>query len=406
MTSTNNLRQKRVLLGVTGGIAAYKSAELVRRLQDEGADVRIIMTKSATEFVKPLTFQALSSYPIHTELLDPSAEAAMGHIELARWADVFVIAPASANTIAKLMHGEADDLLSTVVLACRAPLVVVPAMNQAMWANAATQANMKILQDRQINILGPDSGVQACGDIGEGRMLSVPDIVTQLNDTFSNKALSGKHVVITAGPTREAIDPVRYISNHSSGKMGYALAQAALEAGAAVSLISGPTQLTPPERATTVNVKSALDMHAATSEACKDADIFIACAAVADYRPADIAESKIKKNDDTMSISLVKNPDILADISINKTSLFTVGFAAETNDMIKHATGKLERKNLNMIIANKVGSGLATGFNSDENAAEVLYQTGSEVTQTSFPQNSKSLLAKQLISFIADKVSA
>lgn len=398
----NLLRQKRILLGITGGIAAYKSAELIRRLQDQGADVRIIMTPAAMEFVKPLTYQALSSYPIHTDLLDPNAEAAMGHIELARWADVFIIAPATANTIAQIVHGEANDLLTTVVLASKAPLVITPAMNQAMWANAATQANIQTLRERNIHILGPDSGSQACGDVGEGRMLDVADIVEQLGALFNNKQLAGKHVVITAGPTREAIDPVRYISNHSSGKMGYALAQAALEAGAAVTLISGPSRLTPPERANTLAVNTALQMHKAAIQACEDADIFIACAAVADYRPVDIADTKIKKNDDEMTIKLVKNPDILMDISHNNPALFTVGFAAETDDLIKHASSKLEKKKLNIIIANTVGSDTTTGFNADENAVEVLHKTNNAVEQHSFAQCSKTTLAKQLITFIAE----
>lgn len=401
----NLLKQKRILLGVSGGIAAYKSAELIRRLQDAGAQVRIVMTKSAMGFVQPLTYQALSSFPVHTDLLDPEAEAAMGHIELARWADVFVIAPATANTIAQIVHGEATDLLTTVVLANRAPLVVVPAMNQAMWANAATQANMATLRDRQITVLGPGSGSQACGDVGEGRMLDVPDIITQLSETFKNDQLAGKHIVITAGPTREAIDPVRFISNHSSGKMGYALAQAALEAGAAVSLISGPTKLPPPERAETIHVTSALEMHEASMSACEEADIFIACAAVADYRPVNIAEQKIKKNDEEMHIRLTKNPDILADVSQRFDQLYTVGFAAETNDMIKHASGKLERKKLNMIIANQVGNGSDTGFNTDENAVEVLFKQSEVLQQQSFAQCSKTTLAKQLIHFIAGKIS-
>ncbi|HET8705748.1 MAG TPA: bifunctional phosphopantothenoylcysteine decarboxylase/phosphopantothenate--cysteine ligase CoaBC, partial [Pseudomonadales bacterium] len=319
------LLQKHVVLGVTGGIAAYKSAEIIRRLRDQGAEVRVVMTAAAQQFITPLTLQALSGEPVHTDLLDPAAEAAMGHIELARWADVILVAPASADFLARVVVGRGDDLLTTLCLATKAPLVFAPAMNQQMWAAAATQANIQTLQTRGVKLIGPASGSQACGDVGLGRMVEPTDIVQQLPTCFDSGVLSGKKVVITAGPTREALDPVRFITNHSSGKMGFAIAEAAREAGAAVTLISGPVNLPTPDRVKRVNVVSAQDMLNASLEAVKEADIFIATAAVADYRPAQIAKQKIKKSGDELTIQLVKNPDIVATIAALPNKPFTVG---------------------------------------------------------------------------------
>ncbi len=396
-TTSFSLTHKRILLGVTGGIAAYKSAELIRRLQDHGADVRVVMTRGAEEFITPLTLQALSGNPVHNSLLDPEAEAAMGHIELSRWADLILIAPASANFMARLAQGKGDDLLTTVCLASAAPLAIAPAMNQGMWLNQATQDNLKCIEQRKIAVFGPAEGSQACGDVGPGRMLEPADIAERACGLFQSGSLSGKKVVITAGPTREAIDPVRYISNHSSGKMGYALAQAATEAGANVILISGPTALTAPEHAETKHVISAQEMHNASIAAASDCDIFIAAAAVADYRPITIATQKIKKTDsDSMSIEMTKNPDIVADVAGLSPKPYTVGFAAETQDLIGYARSKLEKKNLDLIIANDV-SQAGIGFNSDENAVVVLTAT----TKDTFTQRNKQQLARDLIAEIA-----
>jgi len=309
----NHLRNKQILVGITGGIAAYKAAELVRRLQEDGASVRVVMTKAATEFITPLTLQALSGNPVHLDLLDAEAEAGMGHIELARWADVVVVAPASADFIARLVAGRADDLLTAICLATPAPLALAPAMNQQMWKHPATQENCRKLQDRGISLLGPETGLQACGDVGYGRMRELTDLKKDLNDLFPSGILAVIRVVITAGPTQEAIDPVRYLTNHSSGKMGYALAEAAQDAGASVCLISGPTHLAAPERVRLTPVVSALEMHEQALKETQDCDIFIAAAAVADYRPAEVAREKIKKQaSGDFSIRLVKNPDIVA----------------------------------------------------------------------------------------------
>lgn len=393
----DRLVNKRILLGVTGGIAAYKSADLVRRLQDAGADVRVVMTKSACEFITPLTMQALSGHPVHTDLLDPEAEAAMGHIELARWADLVLIAPASANFMARLAHGHGSDLLSTVCLATGAPIAIAPAMNQQMWADAATQRNLLMLQEKGVQVFGPASGSQACGDVGAGRMLEPMEIVQAAANVFEYQLLTGKHVVITAGPTREAIDPVRYITNKSSGKMGFAIAELAAEAGARVTLIAGPVNLPTPARVTRIDVIRAQDMYDACMEVVgQGCDIFIATAAVADYRPVVTADHKIKKSTEEVHLTLVKNPDIVAAVAGHDKRPFTVGFAAETRDVVEYATAKLTNKNLDMIATNDV-SGPNVGFNSDNNALTVIWPGGHKV----LPLASKRQIAKQLIELIA-----
>ena len=396
----HRLRNKRILLGISGGIAAYKSAELVRALTGAGCDVRVVMTQGAKEFITPLTLQALSGNPVHHSLLDPEAEAGMGHIELAKWADFILVAPASANFIARLAAGMGDDLLTTLCLASIAPLAIAPAMNQAMWLDASTQANIKKIQSvKSIQIWGPDQGQQACGDVGPGRMIEPINLAQLLAQQFESKALSGKTVLITAGPTREAIDPVRYISNHSSGKMGYALATAAQEAGAQVVIISGPVQIPPPDRVQVISVESAQQMLEAVEAKLADTDIFIGAAAVADYRPANLATQKIKKNNDEMAIHLVKNPDIIALVAAKSDKPFTVGFAAETQDVLSYARGKLEKKNLDMIIANDV-SNKEIGFNSDDNAIIVIEKD----QEKEYPQASKYQLAQQIISHITNKL--
>ncbi|WP_439135420.1 bifunctional phosphopantothenoylcysteine decarboxylase/phosphopantothenate--cysteine ligase CoaBC [Pseudomaricurvus sp.] len=397
----SSLTNKQILLGVTGGIAAYKSAELIRRLQDQGANVRVIMTAAAQEFITPLTLQALSGNPVHTTLLDPEAEAGMGHIELARWADLLLVAPASADFIARLVNGKGDDLLTTVCLATAAPICLAPAMNQGMWHSPATQDNLAKLSQRKIVCFGPAEGSQACGDVGPGRMLEPTELANLTARQFVHGELSGKSVVITAGPTREAIDPVRYISNHSSGKMGYALAQAAIEAGAKVTLISGPTNLAPPERCHYIGIESAQEMYDASMRTLSDCDLFIAAAAVADYRPASAAEQKIKKTgQDTMTIEMVKNPDIVTAVAASQPRPMTVGFAAETQDVVGYARGKLERKNLDVVIANDV-SQAGIGFNSDDNAVTIVWPGSEE----SLSQRSKAQLARELIERLADKLS-
>jgi len=397
----NRLTNKRVLLGVTGGIAAYKSAELIRRLQDEGADVRVIMTQGAREFITPLTLQALSGHPVHQELLDAETESVMGHIELARWADLLLVAPATADFMARLVAGRGDDLLTAVCLAADSPVAIAPAMNQAMWGKASTQQNIQNLRAADILIMEPDEGIQACGEIGVGRLMDVPDIVAMACGVFQTGALQGRHVIITAGPTREAIDPVRFISNHSSGKQGYALAEAAVEAGASVTLVSGPTSLGPPERVNCIQVESAREMLAAVLAHTSDADIFIGVAAVADYRPAAAAEQKMKKQDEAgMTLQLVQNPDILKTVAQQENRPFTVGFAAETEKLIEHATAKLHRKQLDMIIANNV-SNSDIGFNADDNET-VIITTGATVT---LEKMSKTSLARHLIQAIATAAS-
>lgn len=404
----NSLTNRRILVGISGGIAAYKSAELVRELVRAGADVRVVMTAGAMEFITPLTLQALSGHPVHHALLDPEAEAGMGHIELARWADAIVIAPASANLISRLAQGMGNDLLTTLVLAAQSPLLIAPAMNQAMWSAASTQSNLEKLQQLftdRLTLIGPAAGSQACGDIGLGRMEEPTIIAQAVADCFESLGLAGKKVVITAGPTREAIDPVRYISNHSSGKMGYALAAAARDAGAQVILISGPVQLACPDRVECISVVSADNMLAASQSAAVDADIVIAAAAVADYRPKSLADQKIKKSTDEISLELVKNPDIVATIAAlpqpERPSL-VVGFAAETQQVEAYALGKLERKNLDMIIANDV-SDTEIGFNSDDNAVTAYWGKSDHQRQT-FKRTNKNTLAVALMSTIAEQL--
>lgn len=343
---TASLANRQVLLGITGGIAAYKAAELVRRLQDCGAVVRVIMTPAAIEFITPLTLQALSGHPVHTTLLDPEAEAGMGHIELARWADVLLVAPASADFMARLAQGQANDLLTAVCLATRAPVCLAPAMNQGMWRNPATRANAEQLTARGIALWGPAEGVQACGDVGFGRMLEVDALLQKLAARFETGLLAGKRVLITAGPTREALDPVRYISNYSSGKMGFALAQACVDAGALTTVIAGPVALSTPVRVQRKDVVSAQDMFNAVMAEIDTTDIIIATAAVADYRPSVVAAEKIKKQtSDTMTLELVKNPDIIASVAALERRPFTVGFAAETQHVEQYAHEKMQRKN-------------------------------------------------------------
>lgn len=397
----SSLTNKRILLGVTGGIAAYKSAELIRRLKDAGAEVQVVMTTAAQEFITPLTLQALSGNPVHTDLLDPKAEAGMGHIQLARWADLLLVAPATADFIARLGQGMANDLLTSICLATNAPLAIAPAMNQGMWNNSATQANLQVLQDRGVLVLGPDSGSQACGEIGMGRMLDVDDLVVATANLFLTGSLSGKTLVITAGATREAIDPVRYLSNHSSGKMGYALAQAAVEAGAKVKLISGPTHLACPDRVERIDVVSAQDMFDACHAAVANCDIFIGAAAVADYRPASISSEKIKKDQqDSLNLQLIKNSDILASIAkLPNRPRFVMGFAAETQQLVEYAQEKLYKKNLDMIAANNVSSP-EIGFNSDDNQITLI--TATQVQE--LPRASKMALAQMIIARIAEEI--
>ena len=404
------LTNKRILLGVTGGIAAYKSADAVRRLRDAGAEVRVIMTSSATEFITPLTLQAVSGHPVCRHLLDTDpglrhagagAEASgMGHIELARWADAVLVAPASANFLARLAQGRADDLLSAVCLATEAPVAVAPAMNRQMWSNAATQANIAAIGKNGVKIFGPAEGSQACGEVGPGRMLEPAELVTRMSELFATGALDGLTVLVTAGPTWEAIDPVRGLTNRSSGKMGYAVAQAAAEAGARVALVSGPTTLADPERVQTIRVTSAQEMHDAVHARAGSADIFIGVAAVADYRPEHVADKKMKKDDEKISLDLVRNPDILASVAALKPAPFTVGFAAETEDVERHARRKLENKNLDLVAANRVGADL--GFESEENSLLLIEREG----VTPLPTRPKEQLARALVQHIAMKYHA
>jgi phosphopantothenoylcysteine decarboxylase/phosphopantothenate--cysteine ligase, prokaryotic len=390
-----SLRNKRLILGLSGGIAAYKAAELCRLLVKDGAEVKVVMTPGAQSFITPLTMQALSGQRVHTDLLDVEAEAAMGHIELARWADLIVVAPASASFIARLANGEASDLLSTLCLARRGPLAIAPAMNQAMWHNAATQANLQTLRERGVTIWGPDSGAQACGDVGLGRMLEPSALLALAQSSFESGLLAGKKVTLTAGPTREALDPVRYLSNHSSGKMGYALAEAAAEAGADVTLVTGPTALEAPERVKTIKVESAEDML----QACQahPADIFIGVAAVADYRPAAPAAHKIKKSQDTLTLTLVRNPDILATMAASSPKPFCVGFAAETQDLARYARGKLEAKGLDLVFANDASA----TFGNDEAEVLALWRDG----ETLLERASKTQLAREMIRLISSRLA-
>ena len=389
------LQDKKIVLGISGGIAAYKTPDLVRRLKDLGADIRVVMTEGAKAFITPLTLQAVSGNHVSDSLLDSQAELAMGHIELAKWADLIIIAPATADIIARINAGMANDLLSTLCLATNAPIAIAPAMNQQMWHAQATQANIKNLHHRGLNIWGPGAGEQACGDIGLGRLLDVPDLVALCSDFFAEKYLAGQHWVITAGPTREAIDPVRYISNHSSGKMGYAIAHAAICAGARVTLISGPVNLPPPFGCELISVISATEMHNAALQKASQSTTFVACAAVADYRVADISSEKIKKDNEHMQLALVKNQDIVADVAQLTHKPFIVGFAAETQNVEQYARGKLTRKNLDLIAANDVAKE-GQGFNCDDNTL-TLY---SAFDKTEIPLANKSIVAKALVSLI------
>ncbi len=392
-----------VVLGISGGIAAYKTPDLVRRLRERGAEVQIVMTKSAEEFVTETALQAVSGRPLRSNLWDKEAEAAMSHIELARWADLVLIAPATAEVMARLVSGAAPDLLSTICLATQSPIALAPAMNQAMWRNAATQSNREVLEERGIHILGPDVGSQACGETGAGRMLKPDDIAAAVSGILARGntgLLEDRRVVLTAGPTREPIDPVRYITNRSSGKMGYALARAAALQGARVTLISGPVNLPEPADVEVVRVETAEEMYKATHDAIGGADIFIAAAAVADYRPASAAAQKIKKKQTEMSIELVRCPDILASIAALDQAPFTVGFAAETDNVLAYARGKLENKMLSMIVANRVGRDC--GFDSDDNTVTALWADG----ERHFPTASKIELAGRLIALIAERFDA
>ncbi|WP_130804294.1 bifunctional phosphopantothenoylcysteine decarboxylase/phosphopantothenate--cysteine ligase CoaBC [Acinetobacter ihumii] len=402
---------KNIILAVTGGIAAYKSAIIVRRLKDYGFNVRVVMTHGAQAFITPLTFQALSGNPVHTELLDPEAEAGMGHIELARWADLVLVAPASCDTLAKFAHGLADDLLSTLYLATKAPVWVAPAMNQQMWAAKATQRNLQMLVEDGVHVIMPDAGSQACGDVGLGRMPEPEQLAYQVREYFHKAQraiaekfglLAGKHVVITAGPTREAIDPVRYISNHSTGKMGFSLAAACYAAGAKVTLIAGPVTLDTPNGVKRVNVASAVQMLDASLQTLNEGcDIFIATAAVADYRVAQVAEQKIKKSGDELDVSLVKNPDIVATIAQQQQRPFMVGFAAETQNVEEYAAGKLVAKKLDMIACNDV-SRKDIGFASDENAMTVFFAQSYHMKKRELEKASKQEISQQLVEAIAD----
>ncbi len=390
-TKTTALQQKRILLGVTGGIAAYKSADLVRRLREAGAEVQVVMTENAQQFITALTLQAVSGQPVRSHLFDSTAEAAMGHIELARWADLILIAPASADFIARLSGGRANDLLTTLCLATQAPIAVAPAMNQVMWKNTLTQKNAQVLRKQKIQILGPGEGSQACGEFGPGRMLEPAEIVKAVSAFFKTGLLAGLRVLITAGPTQEAIDPVRYLTNASSGKMGYALAEAALLAGAAVTLVSGPVHLTASEQIKRIPVVTAEEMYQAVLREVKSCDLFLSVAAVADYRCKKIAAQKIHKAAATLSLELERTADVVAEVAKLKKRPFIVGFAAETENLLARAKEKRKRKGMDVIIANRVGAG--EGFESDENAVTVLWGEQAK----NFPRASKQKLARQLI---------
>ncbi len=388
---------RRILLGVTGGIAAYKAAELVRRLRERGAEVQVVMTEGAQRFVTPLTFQALSGRPVRTELWDEAAEAAMGHIELARWAELVLVAPASADFLARLTGGRADDLLTTLCLATDAPVWVAPAMNRVMWANAATQANVAALDARGVRLLGPASGDQACGEIGPGRMLEAEELARAVYAAEFAGPLSGLKVVISAGPTREPLDPVRFISNRSSGKMGFAVAAAARDAGAEVTLVSGPVTLPSPAGVHRIDVETAEQMYLAVHAAVADADIYIGAAAVADYTPTRCAKDKIKKTSECLELSLQRAPDILASVAALERRPFTIGFAAETTDVEKHARDKLTRKRLDLIAANEVGADRA--FDREDNALLVLWAGG----RRELALKSKTDLAREFVALVAER---
>ena len=394
------LQGRKVLLGVTGSIAAYKSPDIVRRLKEQGAEVRVVLTASAEKLVSPTVFQAVSGEPVRGDIWDEKAEAAMGHIELAKWADIILIAPATANVIAQLAGGTADNLLTTLVLASDAQLALAPSMNQAMWADSATQANCDLLRKRQALFIGPAAGEQACGDVGPGRMSEPADIVNRLKRGGADGALEGLKVVITAGPTREPIDPVRFVSNRSSGKMGFAMAKAAAEAGARVTLVAGPVNLATPSGVERIDAETTQQMFDSTMAKIGNADIYIGAAAISDYRPQQAAPQKIKKSADTFELVMVKSPDLLASIAALNDAPFTVGFAAETEKLEEHATIKLERKKLDMIIGNLVGANLC--FDADDNEVLVLWPGGRQP----FPKLSKQELARQLVDSIASRYRA
>jgi phosphopantothenoylcysteine decarboxylase/phosphopantothenate--cysteine ligase len=394
---TSALANLRILLGVSGGIAAYKSAELVRRLRDAGADVRVVLTENAARFVTPLTFQALSGQPVRSGLWDEAAEAAMGHIELARWAQRILIAPASADLIARLAHGFADDLLTTLCLASAAPVALAPAMNQQMWAHAATQANVTTLRERGVDLLGPASGSQACGEFGAGRLLEADSIVAEIAALHGPQRLAGVRVLVSAGPTYEDIDPVRFIGNRSSGRMGFAVARAAAEQGAQVHLVAGPVHLPTPNGVTRSDVRSARDMRAAVMQQIPQSDIFISAAAVGDYRPGEVSAHKLKKKGAALTLTLDENPDILAEIAALPRRPMLVGFAAETDNLEAYARAKLTRKKLDLIAANQVGTDL--GFDCADNALTLFWADGSE----DLGRADKPVLARRLVARIADR---
>ncbi|MDA0687258.1 MAG: bifunctional phosphopantothenoylcysteine decarboxylase/phosphopantothenate--cysteine ligase CoaBC [Proteobacteria bacterium] len=389
-----SLTNKRILLGITGGIAAYKCAELTRLLSKAGAEVRVVMTRAATEFITPLTMQALSGHRVHLDLLDIEAEAAMGHIELARWADLVLVAPATADFISRAAHGKADDLLSTLLLATKARVAIAPAMNQAMWADPATQANLELLGSRDFLIWGPASGDQACGDVGPGRMLEATELATHCAELWKSGAFAGRKFIITGGPTREAIDPVRFISNHSSGKMAYALASEAADLGAEVILVSGPVSLNTPDRVRRIDVESAQQMLDAVLSQIPGADVFIGVAAVADYRPAEVAAEKIKKSSDELQLKLVRNPDIISEVARMNNRPVVVGFAAETEDVVANGKQKLAKKNLDLLFANHA----TDTFNSDTVAVTAITANGEE----SLPEGRKEVVARSMLNRIAE----
>ena len=397
-----NFSNKNILLCVTGGIAAYKAAEIIRLFKKDGADVRVIMTESAKEFITPLTLQAVSGNEIHDSLLDLKAESAMGHIELAKWADIILIAPCTAESMAKIVHGRADDLMGAVILASKASTYIAPAMNTTMWLDKGTQANYQKLLSRGINFIGPDEGEQACGDIGPGRLVEPDKIINLIKSHLNKGPLSGKTVTITAGPTREQIDPVRYISNNSSGKMGYALAEAAVQEGAIVNLVSGPVLLAADKSINLFKINSASEMLEAVNTCMKSSDIFISCAAVADYKPSNYSDTKIKKeNLDNLEINLEKNHDILSEVAEQFSSAYIVGFAAETSNVNSNAKKKLDSKNLNMIISNDV-SDTSIGFDSDENEVNVITNN-----ETIFIKKDKKIrIAREILNIISTNINS
>jgi phosphopantothenoylcysteine decarboxylase / phosphopantothenate---cysteine ligase len=395
------LAGKQIVVGVTGSIAAYKSADLVRRLRDAGAELRVVMTRAACEFITPLTLQTLSGHPVAIDLLDADQESAMGHITLARWADWILVAPASADVIARLAHGRADDLLSALILASESPLAISPAMNNKMWSNQATIDNLAVLRKRGVHVLGPASGDQACGEQGEGRLLEPTEIVAELNQLLVPKKLQGKQVLITAGPTYEAIDPVRFIGNRSSGKMGFAVAQAAIEAGAEVILIAGPVALATPTGVNRIDVETAQAMYDKVMTEVKASDIFISCAAVADYRPTKCVNNKIKKSEhETLQIELEPTIDIIAEVAQHKEQPFVVGFAAETENIAAYALDKLQRKGLDMIAANQVGDDV--GFAVEQNALQVFWKNNTHTLALA----PKAQLARDLMTLIIEQYYA